>query len=103
MLFLGQVGLADEVAPASKVAPECLDPDSEGALPFSSGTTGVPKAVMLTHRQLVGNCQQVTDGQEFDYKVPNSGTMYLHTSVNISPVSLGVVYATRRKHMKPDA
>ena len=28
-------------------------------LPFSSGTTGLPKGVMLTHRNLVSNVLQV--------------------------------------------
>ncbi len=32
-----------------------VSPDSLAALPFSSGTTGLPKGVMLTHRNLVCN------------------------------------------------
>lgn len=31
-------------------------------LPFSSGTTGVPKGVMLTHHNMVGNVCQTTMG-----------------------------------------
>ena len=31
-------------------------------LPYSSGTTGIPKGVMLTHRNLVANVQQIADG-----------------------------------------
>ncbi len=44
--------------PADAPAPE-IDPDSDVAvLPYSSGTTGLPKGVMLTHRNLVANlCQ----------------------------------------------
>ncbi|KAK7788667.1 hypothetical protein R5R35_014119 [Gryllus longicercus] len=33
------------------------DPDAVAALPYSSGTTGLPKGVMLTHRNLVANIE----------------------------------------------
>jgi 4-coumarate--CoA ligase len=36
-----------------------VDPDDVVALPYSSGTTGGPKGVMLTHRNLVANIAQV--------------------------------------------
>ena len=36
-----------------------IDPDDVVALPYSSGTTGLPKGVMLTHRNLVANMLQV--------------------------------------------
>ena len=43
-------------------APELrVDPDSLAAVPFSSGTTGMPKGVQLTHRNLVANVLQVDD------------------------------------------
>lgn len=35
------------------------DPDALAALPCSSGTTGLPKGVMLTHRMLVSNIMQM--------------------------------------------
>ena len=43
-------------------APEVeIDPANDLAvLPYSSGTTGLPKGVMLTHRNLVANISQIT-------------------------------------------
>lgn len=43
-----------------QTAPEVdIDPDAVAAVPFSSGTTGLPKGVQLTHRNLVANVLQV--------------------------------------------
>jgi acyl-CoA synthetase (AMP-forming)/AMP-acid ligase II len=42
-----------------ELAPEPSGPEDLAALPYSSGTTGFPKGVMLTHRNLVANIVQV--------------------------------------------
>ena len=45
-----------------EVPPHDLDPATDVAvLPYSSGTTGVPKGVMLTHRNICTNLEQLTD------------------------------------------
>ncbi len=39
-----------------------ITPDDLAVLPYSSGTTGVMKGVMLSHRNLVANIEQLQDG-----------------------------------------
>ena len=64
------VGEAEGAAPFAELlgdpakAPRVeIDPESEIAvLPYSSGTTGLPKGVMLTHRNLVANLCQMQEG-----------------------------------------
>jgi acyl-CoA synthetase (AMP-forming)/AMP-acid ligase II len=68
---LGTERRPDSVSPASAGTPQVLDligddrseqvpvdPDDVVALPYSSGTTGGAKGVMLTHRNLVANLAQ---------------------------------------------
>lgn len=40
-----------------------INPDDPVALPFSSGTTGLPKGVILTHKSLVTSVAQQVDGE----------------------------------------
>lgn len=48
-----------------------ISPDDVVALPYSSGTTGLPKGVMLTHKGLVTSVAQQVDGDN-----PN---LYMHS------------------------
>ncbi|MGL4651585.1 MAG: long-chain-fatty-acid--CoA ligase, partial [Caldilineaceae bacterium] len=47
-----------EAAP-SKPQPVTISPDDVVLFQYTGGTTGVPKAAMLTHRNLVANCLQM--------------------------------------------
>ena len=47
--------------------------DDVAILPYSSGTTGLPKGVMLTHRNIVSNIFQVYQAKELEFLPPTTG------------------------------
>ena len=64
VLVLGEPSFDELLAtePAGPL-PDAGAPDGVVALPYSSGTTGLPKGVMLTHRNIVSNLCQIRDVQ----------------------------------------
>ncbi len=60
VLVLGDASFDDLLtAHPDAPMPDAADPEDLLALPYSSGTTGLPKGVMLTHRNVVANLCQV--------------------------------------------
>lgn len=55
--IVGELGDEDKIPDANII------PDDVVALPYSSGTTGLPKGVMLTHKSLVTSVAQQVDGE----------------------------------------
>lgn len=49
---------ASQLVDIEDVAP--IDPETTAFLPYSSGTTGLPKGVELSHRNIVANVLQST-------------------------------------------
>jgi long-chain acyl-CoA synthetase len=79
-LVLGELPAAGELDPIGSREPACVL--------FTSGTTGAPKAVPLTHRNLVVNAAQTADAQQlsedsvlFNY-LPTFHTMHLNAGVH---------------------
>jgi acyl-CoA synthetase (AMP-forming)/AMP-acid ligase II len=82
--------------PAPTLAP---DPDRVAFLPYSSGTTGLPKAVMLTHGNLVAAVRQFraglrpTDHDTFLALAPFAHVMGFVVSL-VTPLAAGASVAT---------
>nr|ABV60448.1 4-coumarate:coenzyme A ligase 2 [Physcomitrium patens]PNR34252.1 hypothetical protein PHYPA_024069 [Physcomitrium patens] len=52
-----------------------IHPDDVVCLPYSSGTTGLPKGVMLTHKGLVSSVSQQVDGEVPNFNITVEDTM----------------------------
>jgi acyl-CoA synthetase (AMP-forming)/AMP-acid ligase II len=54
----GPAAVVADATPGTRPATVEVDPEDLAVLPYSSGTTGLMKGVMLTHRNLVANIEQ---------------------------------------------
>nr|ABY21311.1 4-coumarate:coenzyme A ligase 4 [Physcomitrium readeri] len=52
-----------------------IHPDDVVCLPYSSGTTGLPKGVMLTHKSLVSSVSQQVDGDSPNFNITVEDTL----------------------------
>lgn len=52
-----------------------IHPDDVVCLPYSSGTTGLPKGVMLTHKSLVSSVSQQVDGEAPNFNINVEDTL----------------------------
>ena len=60
-----------------------FDNSKSALLPYSSGTTGLPKGVMLTSRNIISNICQVIDCKGLSYVEDTTGNIVLINIKNI--------------------
>ena len=72
-----------------------MDPESTACLPYSSGTTGLPKGVMLSHRNLVTFLLQANHPLVMDY-TPNSVLLCLLPLFHIFGMGVGLSYGLKK-------
>lgn len=68
-----------------------IDPDSLAALPYSSGTTGLPKGVMLTHATLVSNVVQYLQARPLDADAVALCVLPMFHIFGFTVITLGVL------------
>jgi long-chain acyl-CoA synthetase len=91
--LLADPGHGDEIVLAGIAA---LSPDDTACLIYTSGTGGVPKGVMLTHRNILENCRgayrllaQLGLGDEVFLSFLPLSHSYEHTAGLMFPISIG--------------
>ena len=92
--LLAETGRAAENDLRARIA--ALSPEDTACLIYTSGTGGVPKGVMLSHRNIIGNCrgayrllEQLGLGEEVFLSFLPLSHSYEHTAGLMFPISIG--------------
>ena len=71
-------------------------------LSYTSGTTGLPKGVMLTHQNLVSNTLQVIDSIDWNMPTNMLGVLPMHHIYALTGVVLAQLYRGATVHVLPN-
>jgi acyl-CoA synthetase (AMP-forming)/AMP-acid ligase II len=74
----GTDGLRQMLQDGVDISDVCLtgNIDDTAVLPYSSSTTGLPKCVMLSHRNIVSNIVQINECREICFTEPALGKTF---------------------------
>lgn len=72
-----------------------VDPEDTAILPFSSGTTGMPKGVELSHNNLVANLAQGSHPEMNKYNRPEYGELLAESLKLINWLHKLLIYSSR--------
>lgn len=111
VLALGAAGAPDAASDEIDALVGRLAPDSVACLVYTSGTGGVPKGVMLSHRNMMSNARGAKLVLENDFGTGDEVFLsflplthsYEHTAGLIYPIMLGAeIYFTQPEHLAGD-
>jgi acyl-CoA synthetase (AMP-forming)/AMP-acid ligase II len=76
-----------------------IAPDAMAAMPYSSGTTGFPKGVMLTHRNVISQCLAIESVTDADLIVAGSAVLavlpFFHIYGIMAFLTFGLMHGAR--------
>ena len=94
--FDGCAEFAEVIAAEELEADADIHPDDVVALPYSSGTTGLPKGVMLTHRSLITSVAQQVPFISFIRFNESPASLSLSLSRRLSVARQNLAWLARR-------
>jgi acyl-CoA synthetase (AMP-forming)/AMP-acid ligase II len=101
----GTVDLRQMLQDSVNISDVCLtgNIDDTAFLPYSSGTTGLPKGVMLSHRNIVSNIAQENDCRELCPTEPALGMTILFMQADSPDITgLSLDYNTDKTACLPE-
>ncbi len=95
LLIDDPVGFVAGVQPGATPEPVEIDPEELAVLPYSSGTTGLMKGVMLTHHNLVANIEQAHNSMPLTEEDTLVGLLpFFHIYGQTVVLNMGLAYGS---------